>query len=219
MKRNKATFAIISFFLVFIVVPTPAFAHGGGLDAQGGHIDKKTGEYHLHQKQQAGPAPGSLVGAGGGTRQNSITWVSRTPAIPEKQLIGVASVIDGDTIEIHGQRIRFHGIDAPESKQTCMLDGKPWRCGAEAANRLSEKIGQQTVTCNERDKDRYGRVVSVCSAGGQDLNAWMVAEGLAVAYRKYSSDYAGEHNEAMAARRGVWASEFDMPWDWRKGNK
>jgi len=205
MGKNKVTLAIMFSLAVLLNISTQAFAHGGGLDAQGGHNNRKTGEYHYHR----GPNSGKQAGA----KQEPSTSAA------EKQIMGVASVIDGDTIEIHGQRIRLHGIDAPESKQLCLVDGKPWRCGAEAANRISEKIGRQTVMCDGRDKDRYGRVVAVCSVGGKDLNAWMVLEGLAVAYRKYSADYVGQESEAKAARRGVWASEFDMPWDWRKAKK
>ncbi len=70
-----------------------------------------------------------------------------TPALAD--VAGVASVIDGDTIEVHGQRIRFHGIDAPESRQLCRLDGKPWQCGKDAANALAEKIGRRPVTCED----------------------------------------------------------------------
>ncbi len=69
---------------------------------------------------------------------------------------GIASVIDGDTLEIHGQRIRLHGIDAPESRQLCRLDGKPWQCGKDAANALAEKIARRPVTCEDLDRDRHG---------------------------------------------------------------
>jgi endonuclease YncB( thermonuclease family) len=90
-------------------------------------------------------------------------------------LSGQASVIDGDTIEIHGQRIRFFGIDAPESHQTCEADQQAYRCGQQAALALADEIGQQTVSCERHDVDRYGRIVAVCHAGGEDLNAWMVS--------------------------------------------
>lgn len=97
-----------------------------------------------------------------------------------------------------------------------MVNGRPWRCGQEASFKLSDKIGKTTVSCDSRDTDRYGRVVAVCVADDVDLNAWLVNEGLAVAYRKYSSDYIGQELEAKANNRGIWASEFEMPWDWRK---
>jgi endonuclease YncB( thermonuclease family) len=92
-------------------------------------------------------------------------------------VVGVASVIDGDTIEIHGQRIRLHGIDAPEASQLCDLDGKPWRCGQASASALADNIGRRTVMCEPRDRDRYGRLVAACSVGGASISAWMVREG------------------------------------------
>ena len=131
-------------------------------------------------------------------------------------LLGQASVIDGDTLEIHGQRIRLHGIDAPESGQTCTAGGQTYRCGQKAAQALSDKIGQQTVRCEQRDTDKYGRAVAVCRIGAEDLNAWMTLQGWALAYRQYSKDYVSQEQEAQAAKRGVWTGTFQAPWDWRK---
>jgi endonuclease YncB( thermonuclease family) len=136
--------------------------------------------------------------------------------LADADLVGVASVIDGDTIEIHGQRIRLHGIDAPESSQTCLdADGQKWRCGQRAALALQDLIGRRTVTCDERDVDRYGRVVGRCLVDEIDINEWLVAEGLALAYRHYSMDYVAAEATARAARRGMWAGTFEPPWDWR----
>jgi len=132
-------------------------------------------------------------------------------------LTGRASVVDGDTIEIHGQRIRLFGIDAPESRQTCEADGQTWRCGQQAALVLSDRIGQRTVACEQRDVDRYGRIVAICRAGTEDLNAWLVSQGLALAYRQYSTAYVDEENAAHAARLGLWRGAFTAPWDWRRG--
>ncbi|MPY75469.1 MAG: thermonuclease family protein [Alphaproteobacteria bacterium] len=133
---------------------------------------------------------------------------------------GQASVIDGDTIEIHGQRIRFHGIDAPESRQLCDdAHEKPYRCGQKAALALADKIGRRTVTCDPRDKDRYGRVVAVCWIGLTDLNGWLVLEGLAIAYRRYSQDYIAQEDAARQARRGIWAGSFVAPAEWRKSDR
>lgn len=132
-------------------------------------------------------------------------------------LSGTASVIDGDTIEIHGQRIRLSAIDAIESRQPCQLSGgELWRCGKDAAFALSDKIGRQPLTCDVRDIDRYGRAVSVCSLDGEDIGAWMVENGWAVAYRRYGTDYVAAEDRARQAGRGIWVSEFMMPWDWRK---
>ncbi len=115
---------------------------------------------------------------------------------------GTASILDGDTIAIHGQSIRLHGVDAPESRQTCTAEGKAWPCGRRAAFALSNKIGRRHVTCRERGRDRYDRVVAVCFVGDVELNRWLVREGWALAYRQYSSDYIDEETAASVARGG-----------------
>jgi endonuclease YncB( thermonuclease family) len=140
--------------------------------------------------------------------------------IASEQLVGVASVIDGDTIEIHGTRIRLYGIDAPESTQLCQRqDRTRWRCGQQAALALQDHIGRSTVTCVKRDTDRYGRVVGQCTVGGADINAWLAANGWAVAYRHYAMDYVDEEQAARAAGIGIWSGAFVMPWDWRRGQR
>ena len=141
------------------------------------------------------------------------------PAVALADITGTASVIDGDTIEIHGQRIRLFGIDAPESGQTCLRDGQPWRCGQQAGLALAEKIGRASVRCEERDRDRYGRIVAVCFTQGVDLNRWLVANGLAMAYRRFSLAYVDEEGAAQASRLGIWRGEFVPPWEWRGGKR
>ncbi len=140
-----------------------------------------------------------------------------TPALAD--VAGIASVIDGDTLEIHDQRIRLHGIDAPESRQLCRLDGKPWQCGKDAANALADKIDRRPVTCEDLGRDRYKRIIARCTVAGEDLEKWMVVNGWALAYRRYSLDYVDEEADARAARRGLWASEFVKPWEWRRGKR
>lgn len=124
-------------------------------------------------------------------------------------------MIDGDTIEIHGQRIRLFGIDAVESSQRCMRDGKNWNCGKDAAFALANRVGRSAIDCRGDEHDRYGRLVAVCFNGVEDLNHWMVEQGWAVAYRHYSMDYVEAEESARAARRGLWSGSFEMPWDWR----
>ena len=133
---------------------------------------------------------------------------------------GVASVIDGDTLEIHGVRVRLEGIDAPESSQLCYDERHTaWRCGQAAARALDEFITRKTVHCETHSKDRYGRYIATCYLGRTDLNAALVATGLAVAYRKYSKRYILEEESARAANVGIWRGAFVMPWDWRRGER
>ena len=145
-----------------------------------------------------------------------IAVVLQSSTLGQQAIVGVARVIDGDTIEIHGTRIRLYGIDAPESSQECTRpDGTPWRCGQQAALSLSERIGHASLRCPPRDQDRYGRIVAVCFMDSEDLGRWMVANGWAVAYRRYSLDYVAEEGRARQSRLGLWAGSFEMPWDRR----
>ncbi len=127
-----------------------------------------------------------------------------TPALAD--MAGTASVIDGDTIEVHGQRIRLHGIDAPESRQLCRLAGEPWRCGKDAANALADKIARRLVTCEDLGRERYKRIIARCAVAGEDLEKWMVANGWALAHRRHTLDYVDEEAGAQAARRGLASS-------------
>ena len=132
------------------------------------------------------------------------------------ELSGMARVIDGDTIALGQQHIRLEGIDAPETDQVCLdAEGKPWTCGVAARDSLSSHIAGRIVSCAARGEDRYRRMLAICSAGGEDLNAFMVREGLALDYVKYSRDYTSEEDTAREQRRGMWAGAFIAPWDWR----
>lgn len=132
-------------------------------------------------------------------------------------VVGQARIIDGDTIAVAGRRIRLYGIDAPESQQSCQTrDGRDWPCGKAATDALAFEIGANPVRCDPRDIDKYGRTVAVCRIGTTDLNAWMVENGWATAYRYFSLDYAGAEDKAHAAGRGIWAGSFENPYDWRR---
>ena len=141
------------------------------------------------------------------------------PTASRPALSGLARVVDGDTLHVDRVRVRLHGIDAPESAQRCRTSGRLWPCGREATRALARRIGGRPVACEERDRDRYGRVVAVCTVGGLDLNRWMVAEGWAFAYRRYSRDYVATESRARAARRGIWRGAAVAPWDWRRGKR
>ena len=137
-----------------------------------------------------------------------------------QEITGPARVIDGDTLDISGQRIRLHGIDAPESKQRCRAGRSEIECGREATKALRRIIARESVTCEERDVDRYGRIVAVClNSDGEDINAAMVAQGWALAYRQFSDDYVDQEGEAREAGLGMWRGRFVAPWDWRRGDR
>ncbi len=188
-------------FLLVWFLATEAHAHGGGLDRYGCHHNRKAGGYHCHR------------GPNVGQHYHSKQEMLRPQA---DQLSGRATVTDGDTIRIGRTRIRLHGIDAPERRQTCTSDGQSWRCGEASTEALKGVIGDNPVQCSRRDKDHYGRIVAVCRVGSTDLNAWMVQQGWAVAYRRYSKDYVSDEAAARAAGRGMWRGEFMMPWEWRR---
>jgi len=128
---------------------------------------------------------------------------------------GNAYVIDGDTLQINGQRFRLYGIDAPESDQSCTKKDEKYSCGKEATSALAQMIGNQTVVCEKKDIDKYNRIVAICRAGEIELNKWMVANGHAVAYRQYSSRYILDELQARIAGRGLWSGSFQKPWDYR----
>lgn len=134
------------------------------------------------------------------------------------EIVGVASVIDGDTIEIHDRRIRLDGIDAPKSAQVCLRAGERERCGQASAFYLADLIARKTVRCVPHDVDRYGRDIATCWLADTNLNQRMVETGQAVAYRKYSMRYVAAETEAEAGRQGIWATEFTMPWEWRRAH-
>ena len=132
-------------------------------------------------------------------------------------MVGQASIIDGDTLEIHGSRIRLWGIDAPESSQLCRGDDSlQYRCGAKAANDLDAFIVGRPVNCLPISLDRYGRTVATCSVGGADLGDWLVRNGLALDWPQYSKrKYDDVQREAEQAGRGMWAGSYVEPWLFR----
>ena len=131
-------------------------------------------------------------------------------------IIGKARVIDGDTLEIAGQRIRLHGIDAPESEQTCWAGATEWACGREATFALAYETGMHWVTCRAKGGDGDDGAAYVCSVGNRDLGARMVGAGWALAVGGDPAAYAGEETAARSARKGLWRGEFVLPWEWRK---
>lgn len=147
--------------------------------------------------------------------------ISRLRVEPDIELrgpiVGHAWVVDGDSIRIAGVSIRLEGIDAPEWDQTCVdSNGQSWRCGLAARHQLREHIRGRELTCRPRAFDRYGRTVATCALpDGEDVNAWLVRQGFAIA-AGFSKIYAGEEAEAKADKRGIWAGTFIDPAEWRR---
>lgn len=146
-------------------------------------------------------------------------WQRRLQDRPHQQdvVVGVASVIDGDTLEIRGTKIRLYGVDAPESTQTCQRGRQTYPCGRDAAHALSQLLGQKTVSCQRQDTDRYGRTVALCRVGNVDVNGWLVASGHALAYREYSTRYVPQENAARQSKKGIHAGTYVNPSDYRRG--
>lgn len=140
------------------------------------------------------------------------------PALGHQTLQGRATVVDGDGLVLGSVEIRLYGIDAPEARQSCEnATGRAYRCGRVSEDRLRAQIGMHSVSCDTHGQDRFGRYLAVCHAAGVNLNAWLVSEGLALAYRRFSMAYVSQEAAAQEARRGLWRGRFIAPWDWRRG--
>lgn len=125
-------------------------------------------------------------------------------------------VVDGDTIHIGKTKYRFHGIDAPEMSQVCMKENKNIKCGVVAKDKLLKKIGSQKVTCKQEAIDRYKRIVAECFVNNESLSGYLVKNGYAFAYRKYSKKFIEDEEYAKKNKLGLWAMNFQYPWDYRK---
>jgi endonuclease YncB( thermonuclease family) len=146
--------------------------------------------------------------------------VTAQHASAKEPLVGIPRIVDGDTLIINGTHIRLQGIDAPETDQVCLnAQGGRWRCGIEARDRLKEHVADRKISCADKGSDRYNRTLAVCSLAGEDLNRWLVREGLAVAYVQYSRVYEDSEAEARNASRGLWSGAFIAPWDRRHRDK
>ena len=147
----------------------------------------------------------------------AVLFVCATGSTLADEMIGQASVIDGDTLEIHGNRIRLWGIDAPESAQLCRgEDSEQYRCGAKAANDLDVFLARRPVSCNPISLDQYGRTVAKCTVAGIDLGQWLVQNGLALDWPHYSrGQYGAVQRQAEQAGRGIWKGTYVEPWLYR----
>jgi endonuclease YncB( thermonuclease family) len=169
-----------------------AFAHEGALDKQGCHTNRKTNDYHCHRGEQA----------------------------EGKELRGQVAVVDGDSLRMRGTEIRLYGVDAVEGDQSCRREsGERWACGRHAAQALREFIARQAVTCVDRGKDSYGRTLGTCSTESGEINDWLVRQGWAVAYTRYSRRYVPAEAEAREAKRNIWSGSFTKPERYRRDKR
>ena len=127
-------------------------------------------------------------------------------------------IIDGDTIHLNGEKIRFSGIDAPEIKQTCNKNNEVIKCGIQARKLLVKIIGNNKVNCIREGKDRYKRTLAECFVNNLSLSSYLVKNGYAFAYRKYSKKFITDEDFARSNNLGMWSMNFEYPWDWRKKN-
>ena len=127
-------------------------------------------------------------------------------------------IIDGDTIHLNGEKIRFTGIDTPELKQTCTKNNEVILCGIEARKLLIKKIGQNEVQCKKEGKDQYKRTLAECFVNDVSLSSYLVRKGYAFAYRKYSKKFVNDEEYAKKNNFGMWSMNFEYPWDFRKKN-
>ena len=128
------------------------------------------------------------------------------------------TVIDGDTIRLGDVKIRFSGIDAPEINQTCVASEGKVACGKISKDILIAKVTNNKISCTDEGKDVYGRVLGECFVNGESLSSYLVREGFAFAYRKYSNKYIQDEEYAKFNNLGMWSMEFEYPWDYRSKN-
>ena len=134
-------------------------------------------------------------------------------------------IIDGDTINLNGEKIRFSGIDTPESyyrgkRQKCTFEKVEVYCGYWSKIILTEKIGNNEVTCIKEDEpDHYNRILAECFVNGESLSKYLVRSGYAFAFRRYSKKFVEDEDFAKANKLGLWQTEFKFPWDFRKNPK
>lgn len=131
---------------------------------------------------------------------------------PRTTVAGRAAAIDGDSLRLEGAELRLEGIDALELRQTCQASDGPVACGRAAHDALAALVANGPTTCRVGKQDRYGRGLARCSVDGRDINRELVLRGHALAY----GDYDAEEAEARSHRRGIWATRFEPPADWRR---
>ena len=232
MNAREVTVAV-----ALLVASDAALGHGGGLDRYGCHNERKTGDYHCHrggvEDRNTGRSSGqvsvidgdSLEMRGLRIRLQGIDALESDQTckrasgerVNTSQSSGQVKVIDGDSLKMASLEIRLQGIDAVEGEQICHHDnGQAWPCGERATQALRAVINRRNVTCVHHGTDGYGRTLGTCAVGGVNLNEWMVRQGWAVAYTRYSNEYMDAQAEAEQAKRNIWSGSFMKPERWRR---
>jgi endonuclease YncB( thermonuclease family) len=134
---------------------------------------------------------------------------------------GPAIVLDGNSLDVQGQQIRMHGVDAPELDQTCAdISGKRYYCGRRAAFELADWIGDRQVRCRlEGIVGPDNRPFAFCTVRGQHISRWLIDHGWAIAFRQFSTDYVAAEKIARDNSVGIWEGEFVSPGQWRRGKR
>lgn len=178
----KLLFLIISLFITYNL-----FAHQGGLNSDGCHNNKKSGDYHCHNKNTE-------------IREDGFR------------------IVDGDTIhfEFETRKVRFSGIDAPEIGQVCIYNSKKFDCGLQTKKVLEDFIGVELPICNTEGLDNYSRELAECFVNGESISKYLVKNGYAFAYRKYSDKFITDEEFAKKNKLGLWKTEFSYPWEYRQ---
>ena len=147
-----------------------------------------------------------------------------------EEISGIPKVVDGDTVHIDNYKLRLEGIDAPEMRQQCKKESfkislfigftfyKDYSCGRVSKEKLITKIDTTEIKCISSSKDRYKRYIATCYKGKTNLNQWMVRNGFAIAYRRYSKSYVSDEEFAKENKLGIWQGKFIEPEKWRKLN-
>jgi endonuclease YncB( thermonuclease family) len=149
-------------------------------------------------------------------QKNDTPFSRATNSVVSNRISGKPTIIDADTIEIRQRRVRLYGIDAVEADQLCFRGNLAWRCGLDAINALDRMIEGREIQCEERDRDRYHRIIASCRLGSTDIARWLVETGWAVAYRRFSEEYVVFEEQARRGRVGIWTSNFEDPEQWRR---
>jgi endonuclease YncB( thermonuclease family) len=208
--------------LVLLALPGAATAHDGNLDRKGCHENRPFAGYHCHKGPLAGQyfrdrAEAEKIYPKPKAKPKPKHAKRPAPRRDAKNIFGRATVIDGDTIEIRGERIKIFGIDAFERRQRCRrADGKRYRCGRTASRTLADKIDNRRISCRKKTVAKSRRIYATCWIGAEDIGASMVLAGWAIADTRRTSDYTIHEARAQRRRTGAWQGDFLKPREWRQ---